>query len=179
MIELQCMWPTQMVDIFNTHLQCFWEKSSNWTLKTNQVWQWMLTWGNQIHDVKRYFIKIYVLLRSFSMGHWYHGDCPLYLWIIQTQTSIRLMTTGSSKKEEEKQMEKEKSYGGIQDKIVHSIHMYRIDKCVWLMYWVNKYDFGSVMSMEISTPSHDIISHLIALSRLFVTWFCMSTVCAA
>ena len=117
------------------------------------------------------------------MDHWYHGDCPLYLWIIQTQTSIRLMTTGSSKKEEKNKWKNRNTinYGGILDKIVHSIHTYicRIEQMCLMNVLGNKYDFVSVVSMEISTSSScDIICHLIALSRLFVTWFCMSTVCS-
>ena len=183
MIALQCIWPTQMVDIFSTHLQCFWEKSSNWTLKTNQVWQWMLTWGNEPRitlKTKSMMLKD-ILLKSISSSVIFNG--PLVSWWLPT-VSLNHSDPDKHKINDNRVFKKggEKTNGKTE--ILwrdprHSIHMWRINKCVWLMYWVNKYDFGSVMSMGISTPSHDIISHLIALSRLFVTWFCMSTVCAA
>ena len=61
----------------------------------------------------RCLTKIHIPVWLFSMDFWYHVDCVLYLWIIQTQTSIRLMTTRSSKKETEKQTKEQKAYGGI------------------------------------------------------------------
>ena len=176
-----------MVDIFNTHIQCFWEKSSNWTLKTNQVWQWMLTWGNEPRitlKTKSMMLKD-ILLKSISSSVIFNG--PLLSWWLPTVSlnhsdpdkhkinDNRVFKKGGGKTNGKREI----LWRDPRQNSPFYSYMCRIDKYVGWMYWVKKYDFCPVMSMEISTFSPDIISHLIALSRLFVTWFCMSTVCAA
>ena len=97
----------------------------------------------------RCWTKIHIPVWLFSMDFWYHVDCALYLWIIQTQTSIRLMTTRSSKKETEKQTKEQKAYGGILLKTSPKKNVFNEfkKKISWLS--CDEKCFGCTMSMQL------------------------------
>ena len=151
MIALQCIWPTQMVDIFNTHIQCFWEKSSNWTLKTNQVWQWMLTWGNEPRitlKTKSMMLKD-ILLKSISSSVIFNG--PLLSWWLPTVSlnhsdpdkhkinDNRVFKKGGGKTNGKREI----LWRDPRQNSPFYSYMCRIDKYVGWMYWVKKIWFWS------------------------------------